>query len=147
MKPRVYLESAKTSMETYRRTQEHLEEILAMEKFAGSEAQRAKNPDRAESFLNKLKQSEMEIRETSARCLERFMTIRRQIDAISPQLYSDILYMRYIKTMGLRDIAEKTGYSYSHMRHLLGRALISFAECFPDALKAPKTADQNSDGE
>lgn len=56
--------------------------------------------------------------------------IGKQIDGMEDPLHAKILHLRYEEFQSLWVVAQKTNYSYSHIRRLHGQALKEFAECY-----------------
>jgi DNA-directed RNA polymerase specialized sigma subunit len=78
--------------------------------------------DHEERKLIRLKEQYLDIHEE----------IRNRILLVRPDLYADVLYMRYLEGKSLVDIAEELLYSYIYVCKLHGRALLEFARKNPD---------------
>lgn len=65
-----------------------------------------------------------------ARILDRYVVmygrIERQILEVQPDVYRQVLAMRYLDGMTLGKIARKLNYSYEYIKHVHGRALQAF---------------------
>ena len=78
--------------------------------------------DHEERKLIRLKEQYLDIHEE----------IRNRILLVRPDLYADVLYMRYLEGKSLVDISEELSYSYIYACKLHGRALLEFARKNPD---------------
>lgn len=78
--------------------------------------------DHEERKLIRLKEQYLDIHEE----------IRNRILLVRPDLYADVLYMRYLEGKSLVDISEELLYSYIYVCKLHGRALLEFARKNPD---------------
>lgn len=58
-----------------------------------------------------------------------------EILGLESDLYSELLYRRYVREQSLERIAADLSYSYDRIRHAHGDALIAFAKKYPDRLK------------
>lgn len=63
-------------------------------------------------------------------CIRLRTTIVNQINSLDKPIYSDILYLRFIKGMKHKDIAEELSYSLIHIRHMQTEALTAFEDRF-----------------
>lgn len=59
-----------------------------------------------------------------------YATIRSQIDQMQPQLYRDLLTMRYLDELSWNKIAAATKYSDAYIRNAHGKALQEFGRRF-----------------
>lgn len=78
--------------------------------------------DHEERKLIRLKEQYLDIHEE----------IRNRILLVRPDLYADVLYMRYLEGKSLVDISEELLYSYIYVCKLHGRALLEFARKNPE---------------
>lgn len=66
--------------------------------------------------------------------IDRYVNLRKkiikEIYEIGNQLYSSILYERYINELDLMSIARKYHYSYTHVKRCHGWALVAFGDRF-----------------
>lgn len=86
-------------------------------------------------YMIRLERAEDRAFNASQKYFEAYVTIQTQITMISPQLYSDVLWSRYIQGQRLWQIADEMGYSYGHMRRIHGLALVEFGKVFSEAIK------------
>ena len=76
--------------------------------------------EKEESKLLKLKEQYLETREE----------IRTRLINVNPDIYSDLLYMRYLEQKTLVQIADELNYSYEWTCRLHGRALLAFSRIY-----------------
>lgn len=60
--------------------------------------------------------------------------IVRQILDLESATQSQVLYQRYVKGKALRSISEELHYEYKYLCKVHGRALLAFAEAYPEIL-------------
>ena len=81
-----------------------------------------------ESFVIQLEKAEKKQLEVLSEYYSTYANIQAQIAAISPEVYRQILTLRYLDGMKLERIADLLGYSDVYVRKLHGRALQAFAK-------------------
>ena len=86
--------------------------------------------DQMANYMIKLDKAENKAIKAAEEYFDNYIRIKEQINAITPQNYSDILYLRYISGMKLWDIADELNYDYDWIRQLHGRALAEFGKQF-----------------
>ena len=79
-----------------------------------------------ESFVIQLEKAEKKQLEVLSEYYSTYANIQAQIAAISPEIYRQILTLRYLDGMKLERIADLLGYSDVYVRKLHGRALQAF---------------------
>ena len=79
-----------------------------------------------ESFVIQLEKAEKKQLEVLSEYYSTYANIQAQIAAISPEIYRQILTLRYLDGMKLERIADLMGYSDVYVRKLHGRALQAF---------------------
>ena len=79
-----------------------------------------------ESFVIQLEKAEKKQLEVLGEYYSTYANIQAQIAAISPEIYRQILTLRYLDGMKLERIADLLGYSDVYVRKLHGRALQTF---------------------
>ena len=79
-----------------------------------------------ESFVIQLEKAEKKQLEVLSEYYSTYANIQAQIAAISPEVYRQILTLRYLDGMKLERIADLMGYSDVYVRKLHGRALQAF---------------------
>lgn len=141
MKPKEYLSQALKFKQRYERALEELEYIRAMAsgvtaiRYDKDQIQKSPANDQLANYMIRLEAAEKRALKASEDFFSMSIQIRNEINAITPQSYSDILYMRYIQGMKLWDIAEELNFSYGYVKHMHGLALVEFGKRFPEALK------------
>lgn len=141
MKPKEYLMGALRLKSRYEHALEDLEYIRSMAagvepiRYDKERVQTSPERDKMAEYMVKLDKAESKVQRLSEAYFNKRMTIRAQIEIISPQIYADLLYYRYIKGMKLEQIADELGYTPGWIRTLHGRALLEFGRVFPDVLK------------
>jgi len=141
MTPKQYLQQLSQLKAKHKRAQEDLLQIREMMESAGAirydkvNIQSSPDNDQLANYVIKLERAEKRALKLADQYLEQYMVIREQINQISPQMYSDVLYLRYVLGMKLWDIADELNYDYDWLRHLHGRALAEFGKVFADQLK------------
>ena len=141
MKPKEYLMGALRLKSRYEHALEDLEYIRSMAagvepiRYDKERVQTSPERDKMAEYMVKLDKAESKAQRLSEAYFNKYMTIRAQIEIISPQIYADLLYLRYIKGMRLWQIGDELGYTYEWIRTIHGRALLEFGRMFPDALK------------
>ena len=140
MTPKQYLQQIQNLKAKYRRAQETVQQIRELMTSAGAirydklNVQSSPDGDKMALYMDRLMKAESRYVKASEQYFETFVQISNQINMISPQTYSDILYLRYVHGMKLWDIAEELNYNYDRIRHLHGMALVEFGKCFPESL-------------
>lgn len=141
MRPKEYLNLARRYHESYKRALDDVENIRELMQSAGAirydkdQIQRSPSNDQMVNYMIRLERAEEKARAAAENYFDFYLTVRSQIEEISPGLYSDVLYLRYIKGMPLTDICEELNYSYDWIRRIHGRALVAFGKHFPEILK------------
>lgn len=88
--------------------------------------------DALASYMVRLEKEQIDLYRLKAEYLEKREEIRTRLTRVNPDLYSDILYMRYLEQKPLGQIAEELSYSYEWICRLHGRALQEFIKTYPD---------------
>lgn len=141
MKAKQYLSQAQALKKRYQRALEDLEYIRSMAtgltgiRYDKDQVQVSPDNDQMANYMIKLEKAEARALKAAEEYFGKYEIIRMQIDICSPQLYCDVLYMRYIQGMKLWQIADELGYEYDYIRAIHGKALKEFAFCFPEELK------------
>lgn len=84
-------------------------------------------------YIIRLEAEERKLIRLKVQYLDTWDEIRKQLAAVTPGIYSDLLYMRYLEEKSLSQISEELNYSYEWTCRLHGKALHAFARVFPDA--------------
>ena len=141
MTPKQYLQTLQQLRERYRHALEAIQEIRTMAESAGAirydkvNIQSSPDNDQMARYVVKLEKAEKRAVRLAEEYLDKMTEIRDQINMVSPQVYSDVLYLRYVNGMKLWDIADELNYDYDWVRTLHGKALTEFGKIFPEALK------------
>ena len=89
--------------------------------------------DALAKYIIRLEAEERKLIRLKVQYLDTWDEIRKQLAAVTPGIYSDLLYMRYLEEKSLAQISEELNYSYEWTCRLHGKALHAFAQSFPDA--------------
>lgn len=138
MTAKEYLSQAIRLRRRVNQCKQRIMEIREMSTFAGTirydkdNIQSSPSNDQMVNFVIRLEHEEQQYQKAGFEYLRRVYEIRSRIGKVTPQLYADILYMRYIDGMDLLAIADDLNYSYDWVRHLHGVALQKFRHVFPE---------------
>ena len=126
-----YLSQAIFLRSMIRRVEEQIEEIRTRATSVGGirydKISVQTSPRNAmESFVIQLEKAEKKQLEVLSEYYSTYANIQAQIAAISPEVYRQILTLRYLDGMKLERIADLMGYSDVYVRKLHGRALQAF---------------------
>lgn len=119
-----------------RRVEAQIDEIRERAMSAGGirydkiNVQTSPSNDALARYVASLERAEEKARELVANYHETYLTIQEQIGAVRPELYRQILMMRYLDGLNLERIADRLGYSDVYVRKLHGRALQTFDRLF-----------------
>ena len=141
MKPKEYLLQALRCRRRYQTALEELEYIRSMAtglsaiRYDKDQIQTSPDNNQMANYMIKLEKAEAKALRASEDYFTKYVQIQHQIDIISPQLYADILYLRYIQGKKLWQIADELNYDYDYIRSIHGKALREFGLCFPNELQ------------
>ena len=141
MKAKEYLSQALRLKRRYQNALEELEYIRNMAsgvtaiRYDKDQIQSSPRNDQLALYMVRLESAENRALRLSEEYFSKYEQIRMYIDMMSPQLYADVLYLRYIQGEKLWQIADELQYDYDYIRSVHGKALHEFGECFPEALK------------
>lgn len=79
------------------------------------------------NYIVRLEKEEHRLLEVKSQYFDLYSEIWNRIRNVRPDLYADILYMRYLEGKQLQTIADELGYVYVYTCKLHGRALLDFA--------------------
>lgn len=136
MTAKQYLSQIRRLRHLIKREQDQIADIRSMAESVGAirydkdPIQSSPANDAMPNYIIQLTEAEARAKQRIEEYLELVMTIRTQLDQITPGLYSDILYMRYIEGKNLYRIAEELNYDYNYIRKIHGRALQAFDRKF-----------------
>lgn len=88
--------------------------------------------DALAKYIIRLEAEERKLIRLKVQYLDTWDEIRKRLVAVTPGIYSDLLYMRYLEEKSLEQIANELNYSYVWICKLHGRALLAFAQKYPD---------------
>ena len=141
MKPKEYLSKVMQLKRRYQNALEELEYVKSMAsgvtaiRYDKDQVQTSPNNDQMANYMIRLEKAENRALKLSEEYFDQAILIRDQINSITPCNYSDILYLRYVQGMRLREIADELNYEYGTIRILHGKALVEFGKCFPESLR------------
>ena len=141
MKPKEYLSQAQRLKRRYETAIEELDTIRSMAGNVGAIrydkdiVQSSPKNDQLVEYMIRLEKAEDRAMKASEAFFTAYQTIKMQIETVAPQLYSDVLYMRYIQGKSIWEIATALNYSYGWIKHVHGLALVEFGRMFPEAMK------------
>lgn len=78
------------------------------------------------NYVIRLEKEESKLIKLKEQYLETYEDIRVRLISVNPDIYSDLLFMRYLEQKTLVQIAEELNYSYEWTCRLHGRALLAF---------------------
>lgn len=79
-------------------------------------------------YIDRLAAAERRMVELQVEYYETYGKIQRQIGEIEPDLYRQILTLRYLDGLSFPKIADRLGYSYDYIRNSHGKALKTFSK-------------------
>lgn len=79
-------------------------------------------------YITRLTDAEEKLVRLQVEYYETYTTIAKQIDSIEPELFRQILSLRYLEGLTLHQIADRLCYSYEYIRNRHGAALKKFSE-------------------
>lgn len=136
MTAKQYLNQALFLRSMIRRTELQIEEIRARAASAGGirydklNVQTSPRNDAMANFVAQLERAERTSLKLMSDYYSTYATIQAQINAVAPEVYSQILALRYLDGMKLERIADRLNYSDAYVRKLHGRALQTFDRLF-----------------
>ena len=136
MKAKEYLSQAFYIRQRMKSTEEKLEEIRTKAMAPGAiqydkvRVQASPASDPLSDYMAAVEKAERTLTGILKEYSEIYAVIERQIKEIQPDVYRQVLAMRYLDGLKLVKIAEKTNYSIDHIKHIHGRALQAFERKF-----------------
>ena len=131
-----YLSQALFLRSAIRRTELQIEEIRSRMQSAGAirydklNVQTSPNNNAMVNFVIQLERAEKKSLELMGDYYSTYASIQTQINAVQPDIYRQILSMRYLDGCKLERIADRLSYSDVYVRKLHGRALQAFSRQF-----------------
>lgn len=119
-----------------RRTETQLEEIRTRAMSAGAvkydklNIQNSPANDAMVTYVIALEKAEAKAQDLITSYYSIYSTIQTQITLVEPDIYRQVLAMRYLDGFRLDRIADLLGYSDNYIRHIHGRALQTFERKF-----------------
>lgn len=135
MTAKQYLNQAIFLRNMIRRTENQLEEIRARAEGVGAirydKISVQSSPKNAlETFVIQMEKAERKQLELIGEYYSTYATIQAQISSVEPEIYRQVLSLRYLDGMRLDRISDMLDYSDSYIRHIHGRALQAFDRKF-----------------
>lgn len=96
----------------------------------------SKKGDNIENRIVKIDEVERKLSRLIVDYLEKAEEIRWRIGMVENETFKELLLMRYADGLKLEEISVKLGYSYNHVRHLHGLALLEFERANEDIFKS-----------
>lgn len=94
--------------------------------------QKSATGDALANYMIRLDKEEQRLYNLKESYIDKYIEIRERISEVRPDLYADVLYMRYLENKTLVIIADELNYSYEWMCRVHGRALQDFSRRFDD---------------
>lgn len=94
--------------------------------------QKSATGDALANYMIRLDKEEQRLYNLKELYIDKYTEIRERISEVRPDLYADVLYMRYLENKTLVIIADELNYSYEWVCRLHGRALQDFSRRFDD---------------
>lgn len=135
MTAKQYLNQAIFLRNMIRRTETQLEEIHTRAEGIGAirydKISVQSSPKNAlEAFVIQMERAERTQMELIGNYYSTYATIQAQISSIEPEIYRQVLSLRYLDGLRLDRISDLLDYSDSYIRHIHGRALQAFDRKF-----------------
>ena len=131
-----YLSQALFLRSAIRRTELQIEEIRSRMQSAGAirydklNVQTSPQNDTMVNFMIQMEKAEKKSLDLMGDYYSTYASIQTQINAVQPDIYRQILSMRYLDGYKLERIADRLSYSDVYVRKLHGRALQAFSRQF-----------------
>lgn len=138
MTAKEYLSQAATLKRRIKQIEDRIEELRTEAsspkaiRYDKDMIQSSPSGDALANYMIRLDHEERKLIRLKEQYLDIHEEIRNRILLVRPDLYADVLYMRYLEGKSLVDIAEELLYSYIYVCKLHGRALLEFARKNPD---------------
>ena len=136
MTAKQYLSQALFLRSAIKRTELQIEEIRTRASSAGGirydklNVQTSPANDTMVNFVIQLERAEKTSLQLMGEYYSTYATIQTQINSVQPDIYRQILSMRYLDGYKLERIADRLNYSDVYVRKLHGRALQTFSRMF-----------------
>ena len=136
MTAKEYLSQAAALKRRIKQVEDRIEEIrteLSSPKAIRYDKDMVQSSPTSDAFANyviKLEKEESKLLKLKEQYIETYEEIRVGLISVNPDIYSDLLYMRYLEQKTLVQIAEELNYSYEWTCRLHGRALLAFSRIY-----------------
>lgn len=136
MTAKEYLSQVRRLRHLVKREQDQIAELRAMAESVGAlrydrdVVQSSPSNDAMPNCLIRITEAEARARQKLEEYFDLTATVISQLNQITPGLYSDVLYMRYIEGKNLFRIADELNYDYNYIRKVHGWALQAFGNKF-----------------
>ena len=136
MTAKEYLSQAAALKRRIKQVEDRIEEIrteLSSPKAIRYDKDMVQSSPTSDAFANyviKLEKEESKLLKLKEQYIETYEEIRVRLISVNPDIYSDLLYMRYLEQKTLVQIAEELNYSYEWTCRLHGRALLAFSRIY-----------------
>ena len=136
MTAKEYLSQAAALKRRIKQVEDRIEEIrteLSSPKAIRYDKDMVQSSPTSDAFANyviKLEKEESKLLKLKEQYIETFEEIRVRLISVNPDIYSDLLYMRYLEQKTFVQIAEELNYSYEWTCRLHGRALLAFSRIY-----------------
>lgn len=136
MTAKEYLSQAAALKRRIKQVEDRIEEIrteLSSPKAIRYDKDMVQSSPTSDAFANyviKLEKEESKLLKLKEQYIETYEEIRVRLISVNPDIYSDLLYMRYLEQKTLVQIAEELNYSYEWTCRLHGRALLAFSRLY-----------------
>ena len=136
MTAKEYLSQAAALKRRIKQVEDRIEEIrteLSSPKAIRYDKDMVQSSPTSDAFANyviKLEKEESKLLKLKEQYIETFEEIRVRLISVNPDIYSDLLYMRYLEQKTLVQIADELNYSYEWTCRLHGRALLAFSRIY-----------------
>ena len=132
MTAKEYLSQAAVLKRRIKQLEDRIEEIrsevssLKAIRYDKDMIQSSPTSDAFANYVIRIEKEESKLIKLKEQYLETYEDIRVRLISVNPDIYSDLLFMRYLEQKTLVQIAEELNYSYEWTCRLHGRALLAF---------------------
>ena len=138
MTAKEYLSQAATLKRRIKQIEDRIEELRTEAsspkaiRYDKDLIQKSATGDALANYMIRLDKEEQRLYNIKESYIDKYTEIRERISKVRPDLYADVLYMRYLENKTLVIIADELNYSYEWMCRVHGRALQDFSRRFDD---------------
>lgn len=140
MTAKQYLSQAATLKRRIKQIEDRIEEIRTESsspkaiRYDKDMIQSSPTGDALVNYMIRIEKEERKLYALKTKYLDTYEDIRTRLIAVNPDIYSDLLYMRYLEQKTLVQISEELSYSYEWTCRLHGRALQAFSRTHSDII-------------